>query len=140
MPLRRRRRADRFDIVERMDARDRRNLGARRDVARQHLEDLALQGPLDRAQTVRLFGMSLAHVMRQTRGVGDEERGYCLMSWLPKRISPQPARHPRANSREKSIGHNAPVRDRLGFADKLLGLRLKQARPELRHHFDRGTS
>ena len=48
--------------------------------------------------------MSLAHVMRQTRGVGDEERGYCLMSWLPKRISLQPTRHPRANSREKSMG------------------------------------
>jgi hypothetical protein len=72
--------------------------------------------------------MSLAHVMRQTRGVGDEECGDCLMSWLPKYISPQPARHPRANAREKSIGHNASVRDRLGFVDELLGLRLNQAR------------
>ena len=116
-PLRRRPRADRLDIVERMDALDRRNLGPRRDVSRQHLEDLALQGPLDCAQTVRPLGMSLAHVMRQTRGVGDEERGDCLMSWLPKRISPQPARHPRANPREKSIGHNASLRDRLRFAD-----------------------
>ena len=65
--------------------------------------------------------MSLAHVMRQTGGVGDEERGYCLMSWLSKR-SPLSLRHPRAYPREKSIGHNAPVRDRLRFADKLLGL------------------
>jgi hypothetical protein len=64
--------------------------------------------------------------MRQTRRVGDEERGYCLMSWLPKRISAQPARHPRANSRGKSIGHNASVRDRLGFADEHLRLRLNQ--------------
>jgi len=58
-----------------MDACDRRNLRSRRDVARQHLEDLALQSPLNRAQTVRLFGMSLAHVMRQTRGVADAQRG-----------------------------------------------------------------
>ena len=35
------------------------------------------------SQAVRLFGMSLAHVMRQTRRVGDEERGHWLMSCLP---------------------------------------------------------
>ena len=74
--LRRRPRADCFDIVERMDACDRRNLGPRCDVSRQHLQDLALQGPLDCAQTIRLLGMSLARVIRQARCVADDERGH----------------------------------------------------------------
>ena len=103
-PLRRRPRADRFDIVERMDACDRRDLRSRCDVARQHLEDLALQSPLNRAQTVRLFGMSLAHVTRQTRGVADVQRGHWLIVLLAETHLPQPARHPRANARESPLG------------------------------------
>jgi hypothetical protein len=38
-----------------MDPCDRRNLRSRRDVARQHLEDFTLQGPLNRAQAVALL-------------------------------------------------------------------------------------
>jgi len=66
--------------------------------------------------------MSLAHVMRQTRGVGDEERGHWLMSCLP-------------NAPPLSLrGTFAPVRgkvvitphwlERLGFATQVFGLRL----------------
>jgi hypothetical protein len=66
--------------------------------------------------------MSLAHVMRQTRGVGDEERGHRLMSCLP-------------NAPPLSLrGTFAPVRgkvvitphwlERLGFATQVFGLRL----------------
>ena len=66
--------------------------------------------------------MSLAHVMRQTRRVGDEERGHWLMSCLP-------------NAPPLSLrGTFAPVRgkvvitphwlERLGFATQVFGLRL----------------
>ena len=129
-PLCWRPRADRLDKVERMDALDRRKLGPRRDVSRQHLEDLALQRPLDCAQTIRLLRMSLAHVMRQTRGVGDKERGDCLMSWLPKLISPQ-LRGTLAPTRgESPLGITPQCGMGSGSRNKPLGLRLIQARPE----------
>ena len=48
--------------------------------------------------------MSLAHVVRQARGVADDERRHCLMSCLPKRISPQPVRHSRAYPWERRLG------------------------------------
>ena len=73
--LLRRRRADRFDVILRMDARDCREVGARRGIARQHLKRLALERALDRAQAVRPLGMTLAHVMREAGGVRDDERG-----------------------------------------------------------------
>ena len=75
-----RRRADRVDIVFRMDPLDGGQVGARRDVARQHLKDLAFERALDSAQAVRPFGMALPHVVRQACGVTDDERGHGLMS------------------------------------------------------------
>ena len=73
--LLRRRGADRLDVVLRMDARDRRKVGARRGIARQHLKRLALERAFDRAQAVGPLGMALAHVVREAGGVRDEEGG-----------------------------------------------------------------
>ena len=58
-----------------MDARDCREVGARRGIARQHLKRLALERALDRAQAVRPLGMTLAHLMREAGGVRNDERG-----------------------------------------------------------------
>ena len=74
MTLFRRRGADRFDIVPGMDAGDRRKVGARGEVARQHLIGLALERALDRAQPIGTLGMALAHLMRQAGRVTDDER------------------------------------------------------------------
>ncbi len=61
-----------------MNPRDRGEVGARRDVARQHLERLALKRAFDRAQAVGPLGMAFAHVVREAGGVTDEERGHVL--------------------------------------------------------------
>ena len=74
--LLRRRRADRFDVVLRMDARDRGKVGARREIARQHLKRLALERPFDRPQPVGPLGMALAHLVREAGGMRDDERGH----------------------------------------------------------------
>ena len=58
-----------------MDARDRGKIGARRGVARQRLERLALERAFDRAHPVGSLGMALAHVVRETGGMGDDEGG-----------------------------------------------------------------
>ena len=73
--LPRRRVADRLDVFLRMDARDRRKVGARRGVARQHLKRLALERALDRTQPIGPLGMALAHLVREAGGVRDDERG-----------------------------------------------------------------
>ncbi len=72
--LLRRGRPDRFDVILRMDARDRRKVGPRRGVARQHLKRLALKRAFDRAQAVGPLRMALAHVVRKAGGVRDKER------------------------------------------------------------------
>ena len=69
-----RRRPDGLDVIVRMDAGDRGEVGARRGVARQHLKRLALKRPFDRAQAVGPLGMALAHIVREARGVRDDER------------------------------------------------------------------
>ena len=56
-------RADRLDVVLRMDARDRCLVGERRGIARQHLKRFALERPFDRTQAVGPLGMALAHVV-----------------------------------------------------------------------------
>ena len=84
--LLRRRRADRLDIVERMNPCDRRELRPRRGAARQHAESLVVQRPLDCAQSVGPLGMSLAHLMRQARRVADEQRRQWLASRLARRL------------------------------------------------------
>ena len=61
-----------------MNPRDRGEVGARRDVARQHLKRLALKRAFDRAQAVGPLGMAFAHVVRQAGRVTDEERGHVL--------------------------------------------------------------
>ena len=58
-----------------MDAGDRGKVGARRGIARQHLKRLALERAFDRAQAIGPLGMALAHVMREARGMRDDERG-----------------------------------------------------------------
>ena len=68
-----RRDADRFDIVLGMDPGDGRKVGARGEIARQHLVRLALQGALDRAQPVGPLRMALAHLVRQASRVTDDE-------------------------------------------------------------------
>ena len=91
------------------------------DVARQHLEDLAFK-PAHRRRRW-LFGMSLAHVMRQTRGVGDEERGHWLMSCLPN-APPLSLRGTFAPVRGKVLVITPHWLERLGFATQVFGLRL----------------
>ncbi len=93
-------------------------------VARQHLEDLAFQSPLNRAQAVGLFGMALAHVMRQTRRVGDEERGHWLMSCLPNAPSLSLRGTFARLCAGNPIGHDGSWLERLGFATQVFGLRL----------------
>jgi hypothetical protein len=94
----------------------------RRSTSRASIWKTSLSKARSIARRRWLFGMSLAHVMRQTRGVGDEERGHWLMSCLP-------------NAPPLSLrGTFAPVRgkvvitphwlERLGFATQVFGLRL----------------
>ena len=59
-----------------MDPGDGVKVGARGEVARQHLIRLALQRALDRAQSVGPLGMALAHLVRQAGRVTDDERGH----------------------------------------------------------------
>ena len=73
--------ADRLDVVLRMDARDRRVVGKRRNVARERLKRLALKRPFDRTQAVGTLGMALAHVVREAGGMRDDERG-CVFAVL----------------------------------------------------------
>ena len=61
-----------------MNSRDGRKVGARGEVARQHLKHFALERPLDRPQPVGALGMALAHLVRQAGGVTDDERGHCV--------------------------------------------------------------
>ena len=92
--LLRRRVADRLDVILRMDAGDRREVGARRGIARQHLKRLALKRALDRAQAVRPLGMALAHLVREAGGVRDEERGPVFGVLRRDLPSPQLLRRP----------------------------------------------
>ena len=70
--------------------------------------------------------MSLAHVVRQARGVADDERRHCLNVLLAETHLPSACAALSRLSVGTSIGHNASVRDRLGFADEHLRLRLNQ--------------
>ena len=99
-----------------------RRYACRRSTSRASIWKTSLSKARSIARRRWLFGMSLAHVMRQTRGVGDEERGHWLMSCLP-------------NAPPLSLrGTFAPVRgkvvitphwlERLGFATQVFGLRL----------------
>ena len=74
--------------------------------------------------------MSLAHVMRQTRGVGDEERGHWLMSCLP-------------NAPPLSLrGTFAPVRGKLHWSQRLMAGKARVCDPGVRlapQHPSRGS-
>ena len=96
----------------------------RRSTSRASIWKTSLSKARSIARRRWLFGMSLAHVMRQTRGVGDEERGHWLMSCLPNAPPHQPTRHLRACARERNLVITPHWLERLGFATQVFGLRL----------------
>ena len=104
--LLRRGRADRIDVILRMDARDRRKVGARRGVARQQLKRLSLERALDRAQAVGPLGMALAHLVREASGVRDEERRPAFHVLASDFRSPEIKPHVSRSRRRKSIRTN----------------------------------
>ena len=65
-----------------MDARQRLDRGARRDVAREQLEHLAFERPVDGAQPVGPLGMAFAHVVRESTPDG------VMSSVVNGRVSP----------------------------------------------------
>ena len=105
-PVLRRSRPDRLDVILRMDAGDRGEIGARRGVARQHLKRLALERAFDRAQALRPLGMPLAHVVLEAGRVGDDERGRGFHILRCDFRSPEIEPHLSRSPHRKSIGDN----------------------------------